>query len=168
MQTRVNYYVRTATGGHVKLGTLVTTKDCRVPGVVEEVGRLFGVDGWNCYEVNGKMVIDGPGIPYESVYDFVVSHTGQAMSLRYDEGIDISGFVVPKIGGYKYVAPVVGDEVVEVDDASAAPSESVGVLKEPDYSKMKKAELLEILGDDGDGRLSKAELIELIVNKLKN
>lgn len=167
MQTRVNYYVRTATGGHIKLGTVVTTKDCRVPGVVEEVGRLLGVDGWNCYEVNGKMVIDGPGIPSESVYDFVVSHTGQAMSLRYDEGIDISGFVVPKIGGYKYVAPVIGDEVVESVEAGAAPSESVGVLKEPDYSKMKKAELLEILGDDGDGRLSKAELIELIVNKLK-
>lgn len=167
MQTRLNYYVRTASGGHVKLGTVVTTKDCRVPGVVEEVGRLLGVDGWNCYEVNGKMVVDGPGIPYESVYDFVVSHTGQAMSLRYDDAIDVSKFVVPKIGGYKYVAPVVGDEVVEADDAGAAPSESVGVLKEPDYSKMKKAELLELLGDDGDGRLSKAELIELIVNKLK-
>lgn len=167
MQTRLNYYVRTASGGHVKLGTLVTTKDCRVSGVVEEVGRLLGVDGWNCYEVNGKMFVDGPGIPSESVLDFVVVHSGQAMSLRYDEGIDISKFVVPKIGGYKYVAPVVEDEVVEANDASAAPSESVGVLKEPDYSKMKKAELLEILGDDGDGRLSKAELIELIVNKLK-
>jgi hypothetical protein len=167
MQTRVNYYVRTTTGGHVKLGTLVTTKDCRVPGVVEEVGRLLGVDGWNCYELNGKMVVGGPGIPSESVYDFVVSHTGQAMSLRYDDGLDISGYVVPKIGGYKYVAPVVGDEVVEAEEAGAAPSESVGVLKEPDYSKMKKAELLELLGDDGDGRLSKAELVELIVNKLK-
>jgi hypothetical protein len=167
MQTRLNYYVRTSTGGHVKLGTIVTTKDCRVPGVVLEVGRLLGVDGWNCYEVNGKMVVDGPGIPYESVYDFVVSHTGQAMSLRYDNGIDISGFVVPKIGGYKYVAPVIGDEVVEADEAGAAPSESVGVLKEPDYSKKKKSELLKILGDDGDGRLSKAELVELIVNKLK-
>jgi hypothetical protein len=167
MQTRVNYYVRTTTGGHIKLGTIVTTKDCRVPGVVEEVGRLLGVDGWNCYEVNGKMVIDGPGIPSESVYDFVVSHTGQAMSLRYDESIDISGFVVPKIGGYKYVAPVIGDEVVEAVEAGAAPSESVGVLKEPDYSKKTKKELLEILGDDGDGKLSKAELIELIVNKLK-
>ena len=167
MQTRVNYYVRTTTGGHVKLGTLVTTKDCRVPGVVEEVGRLLGVDGWNCYELNGKMVVGGPGIPSESVYDFVVSHTGQAMSLRYDDGIDVSKFVVPKIGGYKYVAPVVGDEVVESDEAGVAPSESVGVLKEPDYSKMKKAELLELLGDDGDGRLSKAELVEIIVNKLK-
>ncbi len=73
MQTRLNYYVRTATGGHVKLGTVVTTKDCRVPGVVLEVGRLLGVDGWNCYEVNGKMVVDGPGIPYESVFDFVVT-----------------------------------------------------------------------------------------------
>jgi hypothetical protein len=166
MQTRINYYVRTTTGGHIKLGTLVTTKDCKVPGVVEEVGRLLGVDGWNCYEVNGKMVVDGPGIPTESVYDFVVSHTSQSMSLRYDDSIDISGFVVPKIGGYKYVAPVVGDEVVEVE-AGAAPSESVGVLKEPDYSKMKKAELLEILGDDGDGKLSKAELVEIIVNKLK-
>jgi hypothetical protein len=167
MQTRVNYYVKTASGGHVKLGTLVTTKDCRVPGVIEEVGRLLGVDGWNCYEVNGKMVVDGPGIPSENVYDFVVSHTGQAMSLKYDDKIDISKFVVPKIGGYKYVAPVVGDEVVEVEVAGAAPSESNGELKEPDYSKMKKSELLEILGDDGDGRLSKAELVELIVNKLK-
>jgi hypothetical protein len=167
MQTRINYYVKTAAGGHVKLGTLVTTKDCRVPGVVEEVGRLLGVDGWNCYEVNGKMVVDGPGIPSESVYDFVVSHTSQSMSLRYDDSIDIKLFVVPKIGGYKYVAPVIGDEVVEADEAGAAPSESIGVLKEPDYSKMKKAELLELLGDDGDGRLSKAELVELIVNKLK-
>jgi len=167
MQTRINYYVKTASGGHIKLGTLVTTKDCRVPGVIEEVGRLLGVDGWNCYEVNGKMVVDGPGIPCENVYDFVVSHTGQAMSLKYDDAIDISKFVVPKIGGYKYVAPVVDDEVVEVEVAGAAPSESIGVLKEADYSKMKKAELLEILGDDGDGRLSKAELVELIVNKLK-
>jgi len=166
MQTRINYYVRTTTGGHIKLGTLVTTKDCKVLGVVEEVGRLLGIDGWNCYEVNGKMVVDGPGIPTDIVYDFVVNHTGQSMSLRYDNSIDISGFVVPKIGGYKYVAPVVGDEVVEVE-AGPAPSESVGMLKEPDYSKMKKAELLEILGDDGDGKLSKAELIEIIVNKLK-
>jgi hypothetical protein len=167
MQTRINYYVRTTTGGYIKLGTLVTTKDCRVPGVVEEVGRLLGLDGWNCYEVNGKMAFDGPGIPSESVYEFAVSHTGQVMSLRYDDSIDVSKFVVPKIGGYKYVAPVVEDEVVEVDEAGVAPSESVGVLKEPDYSKMKKAELLELLGDDGDGRLSKAELVELIVNKLK-
>jgi hypothetical protein len=164
MQTRINYYVKTASGGHVKLGTLVTTKDCRVPGVVEEVGRLLGVDGWNCYEVNGKMVVDGPGIPSENVYDFVVSHTGQAMSLKYDDKIDISKFVVPKIGGYKYVAPVVGDEVVE---AGPAPSVESGGSKVEDLSKLKKAELLEMLGDDGDGRLSKAELIELIVNKLK-
>jgi len=166
MQTRLTYYVKTAAGGHVKLGTLVTTKDCRVSGVVEEVGRLLGVDGWNCYEVNGKVVVDGPGIPSESVYYFVVSHTGQSMSLKYDDGIDISKFVVPKIGGYKYVAPVVGDEVVEV--AGPAPSvDGGGSLKEVDYSKMKKAELLEMLGDDGDGRLSKSELVDIIVNKLK-
>ena len=144
---------------------MVTTKDCRVPGVIEEVGRLLGVDGWNCYEVNGKMVVDGPGIPSESVLDFIVVHSGQAMSLRYNENIDISKFVVPKVGGYKYVAPVVGDEVVEV--ASAAPSDTGGVVVEADLMKKKKSELLEMLGDDGDGRLSKAELIEIIVNKLK-
>jgi hypothetical protein len=164
MQTRLNYYVKTASGGHVKLGTLVTTKDCRVPGVIEEVGRLLGVDGWNCYEVNGKMVVDGPGIPSENVYNFVVSHTGQVMSLKYDDAVDISKFVVPKIGGYKYVAPVVDDEVVE---AGPAPSVKSGGSKVEDLSKLKKAELLEMLGDDGDGRLSKAELIEIIVNKLK-
>ena len=38
---------------------------------------------------------------------------------------------------------------------------------DPELVKKKKSELLEMLGDDGDGRLSKAELVELIVNKLK-
>lgn len=164
MQTRVSYYLRTAVGGHVKLGTIVTTKDCRVPGVVEEIGRLLGVDGWNCYEVNGKMYVDGPGIPSENVLEFIVIHRGQAMSLRYDDSVDISKFVVPKIGGYKYVKPVIGDEVVE--DADVAPSESVGYVAD-DLNKMKKIELLELLGDDGDGRLTKAELIEIILNKKK-
>lgn len=166
MQTRLSFYVKTAVGGHIKLGTVVTTKDCRVPGVIEEVGRLLGVDGWNCYEVNGKMVVDGPGIPSESVLDFIVIHSGQAMSLRYDDGIDISKFVVPKVGGYKYVAPVVGDEVVDAKPG-AAPSDTGGVVVESELMKKKKSELLEMLGDDGDGRLSKAELVELIVNKLK-
>lgn len=166
MQTRLSFYVKTAVGGHIKLGTVVTTKDCRVPGVIEEVGRLLGVDGWNCYEVNGKMVIDGPGIPSESVLDFIVIHSGQAMSLRYDDGIDISKFVVPKVGGYKYVAPVVGDEVVDAKPG-AAPSDTGGVVVESELMKKKKSELLEMLGDDGDGRLSKAELVEIIVNKLK-
>lgn len=166
MQTRLSFYVKTAVGGHIKLGTVVTTKDCRVPGVIEEVGRLLGVDGWNCYEVNGKMVIDGPGIPSESVLDFIVIHSGQAMSLRYDDKVDISKFVVPKVGGYKYVAPVVGDEVVDAKPG-AAPSDTGGVVVESELMKKKKSELLEMLGDDGDGRLSKAELVELIVNKLK-
>lgn len=164
MQTRVSYYVRTAVGSHIKLGTVVTTKDCRVPGVVDEIGLLLGVGGWNCYEVNGKMHVDGPGIPSENVLDFIVIHSGQTMSLRYSDGLDISKFVMPKIGGYKYVVPVVGDEVVE--DAGVAPSESMGMVKESDLSKKKKAELLAMLGDDGDGSLSKAELINIILNKL--
>ena len=101
-----------------------------------------------------------------SVLDFIVIHSGQAMSLRYDECIDISKFVVPKVGGYKYVAPVVGDEVVDAKPG-AAPSDTGGVVVESELMKKKKSELLEMLGDDGDGRLSKAELVELIVNKLK-
>ena len=164
MQTRINYYVRTTTGGHIKLGTLVTTKNCKVPGVVEEIGRLQGIDGWNCYEVNGKMVVDGPGIPTESVYDFVVSHIGQSMSLRYDNSIDISKFVVPKIGGYKYVAPVVGDEVVEVE-AGPAPSASGFDKDIVDLSTLKKSKLLEMLGYDMKSKFTKNELIEIIINK---
>ena len=148
MQTRLSFYVRISTGGHIKLGTVVTTKDCRVPGVIEEVGRSLGVWGWNCCEVNAKIVVGGPGILANDIISFSVNHVDRTMSLMYSDDVDLSKVSVPKMGGYKYVVPVVEGMASNSDVAGVAPSESDGNVVKREYVKMKKAELLEILGND--------------------
>jgi len=167
MQSRVTFYVHTSTSGHVKLGSYITVKDPFAPGVLTEVAKMCGVDGWNCYVVNGKVTYDGPGFNSSDVLFFAIHHPSKTMSLSYNPEVNINSIVFPKVDGYKYVLPTHDDEVYESEEAGPAPSVDSGGSKIEDYNKLKKSELLEILGDDGDGRLTKAELIDIIVNKLK-
>jgi hypothetical protein len=149
------------------LGTVVTTKDCRVPGVIEEVGRLLDVWGWNCCEVNGKLVDGGPGILANDIISFSINRVDGTMSLMYSDDVDLSNVSVPKVGGYKYVAPDIEGMASDLNVAGAAPSESDGYVKDLVYVKMKKSELLDILGNDSRYiKLSKSELIDLIVNRI--
>jgi hypothetical protein len=167
MQSRVTFYVHTSTGGHIKLGSIITVKDPFAPGVLTEVAKTCDVDGWNCYVVNGKVVYDGPGFKSSDVLFFAIHHPSKIMSFSYNPEANVNDVVFPKVGGYKYVLPTHDDEVYESDEAGPAPSASgsdndIDIV---DLSTLKKSELLEMLGYDMKSKLTKNELIEIILNK---
>ena len=181
MQSRVTFYVNTADGGYVKLGSVKTVLDCSKPGVVEKVGKDLGVGGWNCYEVNGKMVEGGPGLKAADVLFFVKDDRAKVMSLKYQSVIGEP--VVPHVDGYRYVVPVIDDEVteeeepvveeeveedvVEEEEVGEAPSKSESLSESYILKSYTVAKLLELYPEFAGIKMSKADLVKAIVERLK-
>lgn len=164
MQSRVTFYVHTSNNGYVKLGSVKTVLDCSKPGVVDKIAFDLGVGGWNCYEVNGKMIVGGPGIKSEDIIYFVKNDKAKVMSLKYQSTVDMASVVVPAIAGYKYIVPVEQDEVVE-EVAGEAPSKTE-VIGEEQLMAKTVAQLIAEYPEFANIKMTKKDLVKAIIGKL--
>lgn len=167
MQMRVSFYVVTAGGSYVKLGSVLTVKNGKLLVVRNELGAALGIDGWNYVEVGTECFVEGPGLPAASIIHFSKDDGFKRLMLQYQSDILVN-VCVPRVPGYIYVAPV-EEEPVVVTGMTASPAESKtdGVaLTEEGLMKLKKADLLEILGGDEYISKTKSELVSIILGKI--
>jgi len=164
MSTNISFYIVNSVGGVYKLGSVLTVKDVNASGVIESIADDLGIGGWNKFVVNGKSYNHGPGLKAEDIIHFKVDSLKSVIEL-YHKDVDYD-FVAPKMAGYSYVVPNVEDDVVDEGGSVAPDGHGSGEsFTENGLKKMKKQELLDILGDDGDGHLTKSELISIILKK---
>lgn len=167
MKKGIGYYVMTSGGVVVKLGHIVTSMNITLRSVRDELGRGLGIGGWNYVESGGiGFWVEGPGIVKEDIVSFVVDRDRKVMSLELS-GVSVSG-EVPRIVGYSYEVPVGLGNVIEyeVNDEEVFNVDSDIVYDYKSLNKLKKSELLGMLGDvdaNLDGRLTKSEVIEYII-----
>jgi len=167
MKKGIGYYVLSSVGVVVKLGYVVTDMNITLRSVRDELGRGLGIGGWNYVESGKDFWVEGPGIVKEDIVSFVVDRDRRVMSLELS-GVSVSG-EVPRIVGYSYEVPVGLGNVIEyeVNDEEVFNVDSDVVYDYKSLNKLKKSELLGMLGGydvDMLSKLTKSEVIEYIIS----
>ena len=167
MKKGIGYYVLSSVGVVVKLGYVVTDMNITLRSVRDELGRGLGIGGWNYVESGKDFWVEGPGVVKENIVSFVVDRDRRVMSLELS-GVSVSG-EVPRIVGYSYEVPVGLGNVIEyeVNDEEVFNVDSDVVYDYKSLNKLKKSELLGMLGGydvDMLSKLTKSEVIEYIIS----
>ena len=167
MKKGIGYYVLSSVGVVVKLGYVVTDMNITLRSVRDELGRGLGIGGWNYVESGKDFWVEGPGVVKENIVSFVVDRDRRVMSLEL-RGVSVSG-EVPRIVGYSYEVPVGLGNVIEYerDDEEVFNVDSDVVYDYKSLNKLKKSELLGMLGGydvDMLSKLTKSEVIEYIIS----
>ena len=167
MKKGIGYYVLSSVGVVVKLGYVVTDMNITLRSVRDELGRGLGIGGWNYVESGKDFWVEGPGVVKEDIISFVVDRDRRVMSLELS-GVSVSG-EVPRIVGYSYEVPVGLGNVIEyeVNDEEVFNVDSDVVYDYKSLNKLKKSELLGMLGGydvDMLSKLTKSEVIEYIIS----
>lgn len=167
MKKGIGYYVLSSVGVVVKLGYVVTDMNITLRSVRDELGRGLGIGGWNYVESGKDFWVEGPGVVKEDIVSFVVDRDRRVMSLEL-RGVSVSG-EVPRIVGYSYEIPVGLGNVIEyeVNDEEVFNVDSDIVYDYKSLNKLKKSELLGMLGGydvDMLSKLTKSEVIEYIIS----
>jgi len=164
MKKGIGYYVLSGVGVVVKLGYVVTDLNITLRSVRDELGRGLGIGGWNYVESGKDFWVEGPGVISKDIISFVMDRDRKVMSLELS-GVSVSG-EVPRVVGYSYEAPVGLGNVIEYELGDEEVFEVDGgvVYDYKSLNKLKKAELLEIMGNGVGDKLTKSEIIEYIIN----
>lgn len=177
MVTRVNFYLKVAGGSHLKLGKVKSLKDYRrahkIAEFVADEAKAAGISGYNAYEVGGKYFEGGNGLAPELIAAAKFNH-GQGKIVLTLVGspdyFESQKGAFPVVKGLSTVYDFTEQEAGPAPDGGGEGENEIiedgDGYTEEDLKKLKKVDLLEILGDDGDGSLTKSELIDIIL-KLK-